>query len=296
MNKRGCVTLATGGERYYKMALNLRNSIKLANPNMNIGIVTDKGNPYINLFDDVVFINNPRNSYVDKIDMLINCPYDINLFIEADCLVYNSLDYLFDIFKDCGDFSAFGEEHPLDSIGKGWFDKCGAGKYQQVINYIPSFHGGIYYIKPGEFCNKMHSLCLEILNNYYSFKFNGFPNPADETIIALACSVLNAKLTPWIQPSICTIPSLMRSGKKILRRLPNRFRGESLTIKSKTGEIEKQSILHFGSYFTTLALYQAESKKLNSLLNGKTTFYWLDWSFYFIKDMIAKLTQKLFKK
>lgn len=296
MNKRGCVTLATGGEHYYKIALNLRNSIKLANPNMNVGIVTDKGNPYINFFDDVVFINNPRNSYVDKIDMLINCPYDVNLFIEADCLVYNNLDYLFDVFKDSGNFSAFGEERSLDSIGKGWFDRDGAGKYKEVINYIPSFHGGIYYIKPGEFCKKMHSLCLEILNDYYSFKFNGFPNPADETIIALASSVLNAKLTPWMQPSICTIPSLMRSGKKILRRLTNRFRGECLTIKSKTGEIEKQSILHFGSYFTTLALYQAESKKLNALYNDKNTFYWLDWSFYFIKDMIAKVTRKLFKK
>ena len=99
-----------------------------------------------------------------------------------------------------------------------------------------------------------------------------------------------------MQPSICLFSSLIHSDKKILQRLTNRFNGECVTIKSKNGQIEKQSILHFGNYFTTLALYKAEAKKLNALANGKNTFYWLDWSFYFIKDMIAKVNRKLFKK
>ena len=46
--------------------------------------------------------------------MLESLPYDVNIFIDADCIAYGDLNKLFDMFKDADDFSCFGRVLPLN--------------------------------------------------------------------------------------------------------------------------------------------------------------------------------------
>ena len=112
---QGIVTIATGSERYYKMALGLLYSIRVTNSEMKVAIITDSNNKDINEFDDVVILETPYNSYLDKLNLLINCPYDENIFIDADSLVYSDSSYLWKEFRNTTDFSCLGERLPLDS-------------------------------------------------------------------------------------------------------------------------------------------------------------------------------------
>lgn len=188
METYGFVTIATGHVRYYQMAINLLRSIKCTNPNSLVGIITDKGNDLISEFDKVVILDNPYSSYLDKLYLLKNCPFDRNIFIDADSLVYGDISYLWDDFNLKTDFSCLGEQYPLN-YKDGFFIYENVRNYKKDINYIPRLHGGLYYIKKGKFCDEMLDLCLDIKDNYYNFNFTIFKNPADEPIIALASSI-----------------------------------------------------------------------------------------------------------
>ena len=50
----GIVTIATGHERYYRMARNLLNSIRVSNPGLKVSLITDRGNYMTEEFDDVI--------------------------------------------------------------------------------------------------------------------------------------------------------------------------------------------------------------------------------------------------
>ena len=99
MLTKGIITIATGNERYYKMALYLLYSLRISNPEMKMAIITDKQNLCTNEFDDVVILEEPHKSYLDKLDLLIRCPYDENIFIDADSLVFSNIDYLWKCFE-----------------------------------------------------------------------------------------------------------------------------------------------------------------------------------------------------
>ena len=119
---RGFVTIATGNERYYKMARNLLRSYRLsAKEPMRFAIIADRKNKYTDEFDDVVILENPTHSWMDKMMLLTDCPYDENLFIDADCLVYENINFFWSCFENGADFSCFGDKkldkHSTGGVG-----------------------------------------------------------------------------------------------------------------------------------------------------------------------------------
>ena len=92
--KRGFVTIATGQERYYKLARNLLLSYRLFAENpVPFAIIADQENKYTDEFDNVIVISDASNSYNDKLKLFRELPYDETIFIESFTLKF--LDHLF---------------------------------------------------------------------------------------------------------------------------------------------------------------------------------------------------------
>ena len=96
---RGFVTLATSNIKYYKMALNMLKSFRLHNPGVPFAIVCDRENEITAEFDDVVILEKANGDYRDKFSLLVNAPYDENIFIEPDCLIYRNLDFFWELLS-----------------------------------------------------------------------------------------------------------------------------------------------------------------------------------------------------
>lgn len=252
----GFVTIATGDIKYYKLAQNLLISLKYSNPGYSVGIITDKDNNLTDGFDSVILLQEPYNSYLDKLYLLKYCPFDKNIFIDADSLVYGDISYLWDDFDKKTDFSCFGEKMRLDSI-EGYFLYDDVKRLYADISYIPRLHGGLYYIKKGEFCNNLLKICLNIKENYDRIKFRLFEKPADEPIIALASSLSNVsfvnKLTDICFFPIADIQNIDRENGKIKY------------IQDNNEYVGK--IIHFGNVNTSKWFYKNECLAFKMLKN-----------------------------
>ena len=190
---KGFITIATGNEDYYKLAYNLLMSYKkIGKGKYSFAILCDRENSYTKVFDKVIILNNPTNTYMDKITLLNYIPYDETIFIDADSLVYNDIDYFFDYFKKVDIFSAFGKD-VSDSPEEGWFLAEDMDNYKDKINYVPSFHGGVMFFRKSPRLKEMYDICCDIKNKYKNYVFKYFSNPADEPCYAVAMSVLNFK-------------------------------------------------------------------------------------------------------
>lgn len=75
--------------------------------------------------------------------MLNNPPFDENIFIDADCLVYKDINRYWDYFPEKG-VTCFGKALPLTSH-KGWFEIGDIGEYKEKISFIPQMHGGVIF-------------------------------------------------------------------------------------------------------------------------------------------------------
>lgn len=172
---RGFVTLTTGDIKYYKMAVNMLASFRLHNPESKFAIVCDRENEYTAKFDDVIVLENANGDYRDKFSLLVKSPYDENIFIEPDCLIYRNLDFFWDLLSKESDFSSFGwNSGGIDC----WF------KTEEIKNrlfelipelpkdaVVPLFNPGYIFIRRGEKSNKMYNDCLQIAERIKSDKF-----------------------------------------------------------------------------------------------------------------------------
>lgn len=263
---KGFVTIATGDEKYYKMASTLMRSYKLSTKQPNkFAILADKENEYTAEFDDVILLSNPHKSYLDKIDLLVNTPYEETIFLDADCIAYNDLNDYWDIFSYSDDFSAFGKTYPLTERNRGWYKYEDIGKYKDQVSYVVSMHGGIYYIRKSEITDKIHEKAYEILRQYESYNFSGFTKPADEPILALAMAINNCK------------PTKTDSTSFVWLRRANKLKADFFTQKlsydfnnQRVQEIGK--LIHFGTSRAPYPLYLRESNKVNSLWENKSVW------------------------
>lgn len=252
---KGFITIATGSEKYHKMAYTLMLSYKLTSENpYRFAVITDKETSYTEYFDDVIIVENATKTYMDKIELLINSPYKETIFIDADCIAFNDLNKYWDYFKNASDFSAFGRILPLDARD-GWFDKDKLGKYKNNINNSIDIHGGIYFIRKGDICNKMYDISQDIARNYSNYSFRKFRKPADEPILALAMALLH-----------CVPVKAESNNYAWLRRTSNikaDFFNNKLSYRFDNTDTKDGMLMHFGSSRTIAPLYLIESKKVH---------------------------------
>lgn len=214
---RGFVTIATGSRHYYAIAANLLASYRLfAKDPLPFALICDRDNEYTDLFDDVVLLENPKRSYLDKLALPEHAPYDETIFIDADCLAYRDLNDFWSLFEDAGDFSAFGVSYPT-TYEYAWFKQGDVGEYGAELDFIPDFIGGVYYIRKTEGLKAFAETCSNILARYSEFSFRQFSKPADEPIFALAMAIHGFQPVRRELAPICFYPHATSFSADMLR-------------------------------------------------------------------------------
>ncbi len=188
---RGFVTVATGKEPYYILAHNLLLSYRRhSSSDTPFAILCDRRNKWTDDFDEVVVIEDPSFSFMDKLRIIDLSPFDETIFIDSDCLAYRDLNGLWEIFEGAPDFGVLGHAYPPDSE-EGWWDRENLGDLKDKVSCKIMCQGGVYYVRGnGNQIGEFSRTCSYIRERYLDFRFKLFGNKlADEMIIALACSV-----------------------------------------------------------------------------------------------------------
>lgn len=271
---QGFVTIATGDLKYYILARNLLRSYRqTCSKQMRFAIISDTLNEYTEEFDDQVILSNPSRSWMDKMELLSSCPYDENIFIDADCIIYKDINYLWDLFEYADDFSCFGRILGLNESG-GWFTREIENFYP--INYIVHLHGIIYYIRKSKKIEEMKSLCKRIIADYDLLDCNGFGGAiADEPIYAIAMAVLNLKPIERKPEYYCFVPFS-------INLKTNYYTKKVIYENSADGIVNDCSIIHWGNKNTAKCKYRFDAKAINyledkhnnllSIIRGKLLF------------------------
>ena len=257
---KGFITIATGKEQYYEIAKNLLHSYRFTTKDpLPFALFCDDENEYTKEFDDVRVFPKATRSYLDKLNMFELLPYDINIFIDADCLCFGDINRLFDIFEKADDFCCYGRVLPLDDK-TGWFEYENLNEdLQKQIDYVVGLHGGIYYMRKTEKCKKVLDDAKAFSETYTDYKFKGkFETPGDEPVVALSMAVNKCK------PIHHELSSLICWWEH-----ENLFK---LDITNKNAFCNplntKTDIVHWGTRFTKSIPYLKEVSALELNLNG----------------------------
>lgn len=255
---KGFITVATGKMEYYQLAENLLRSYHLfCKKPLPFAVLADQKNVHTDKFDNVIlFPDGAANSYLDKLSLGEYLPYDVNLFIDADCLAYGDLNQLFDYFELADDFSCFGRVLPLDDK-TGWFEYGNLGELQKKVSYVVGLHGGIYYMRKGETCRRIFKAAQAFVPDYPKFKFKGkFNNPGDEPLLALSMAVNGCRPIPFEDEAICCYWEHLDHMK--------------IDLSEGVAQVESEQpynalLVHWGTRYTRKLEYQKQIKMLEIL-------------------------------
>ena len=248
----GFITIATGDAQYYKMAANLLHSYRwFSKAPLPFTILADQENEYTAEFDDVRIFPQVHCNYLDKLEMFALLPYDVNIFIDADCLAFT-------LFQNADDFSCFGRVLPLDDM-TGWFEYKNLGELQEKVSYVVGLHGGIYYMRKTSRCRAVLETAQELVPHYAEYRFKGkFATPGDEPLVALSMALNGCRPIPHdLRGILCYWEYL---GKMQLN-LP-----KGIALARDIGL--ETDLLHWGTRYTRTPLYRKQVKDLHTLERG----------------------------
>ncbi len=258
---KGFITIATGKEQYYEIARNLLRSYRFTTENpLPFALLCDAENEYTREFDDVRIFKDAKCNYLDKLEMYDYLPYDINIFIDADCLVYRDINRLFDVFENADDFSCFGRVLPLDDK-TGWFEYDNLNEnMKSKVDFVVGLHGGIYYMRKTDLCKKVFDCAKDFTKDYYSYGFKGkFTNPGDEPLVALSMAVNKCKPVKFDFTAITCYWEYENNMK--------------LSFKNNCAYVTVNDtytdIVHWGTRFTKTSIYLKQISALKLLREGK---------------------------
>lgn len=257
---KGFITIATGKEQYYEIARNLLRSYRFATKEpLPFAILCDTENNYTKEFDDVRIFNEPKCNYLDKLEMYDYLPYDINIFIDADCLCFSDINRLFEEFSNADDFCCYGRVLPLDDK-TGWFEYNNLNdEMKSEIDYIVGLHGGIYYMRKTEKCRSVFETAKRFTKNYSDYKFKGkFETPGDEPVVALSMAVNKCKPIPH---NFSSLICWWEHENLFKLNIINHY-AYCTPLNTKT------DIVHWGTRFTTSIPYCKELSALELSLSG----------------------------
>ena len=257
--KRGFVTIATGGKHYYELAVNLLRSYRRnGGGSVPFAIIAEEENRFTSEFDKVVLMPEPAHSYLDKLRIFDCLPWEETIFLDADCLVYGRIDDWWGYFENADDFSCFGYAYDDLTTEKGWFRWDGMGEFKEQISFVPSFSGGVYYIRNTPAAARVFELAKYAAEHYGDYPFAIFRSPADEPVLAFGMAVCG-----------CRPLDLFEVGIYVKRRdLPMDILepAASGTYGGKTFPVK---LVHWGSFGAMKAQYLLEVERLDRDLAGK---------------------------
>lgn len=256
MDSKGFLTVATGKDIYFQIAVNLLRSYRhfSADP-LPFAIITDRENAVTAEFDDVVLLPNASCSYLDKLELFKCLLYDTSIFVDADCLAYGDLNEFFRYFEDADDFCCFGRTLPLDDK-TGWFEYDNLGLLQSQVDYVVGLHGGVYYMRRTEACRKVFEDAKRFALNYADYGFKGrFTSPGDEPLIALSMAVNHMQPIPFPEDAMFCYWEHEHDAR--------------LDLTSGRAEVmstaQRVRLVHWGTRFCEMPVYQKQTVQLELL-------------------------------
>lgn len=298
---RGFVTIATGKEQYYKIAVNLLKSYRFFTKEpLPFAIIADRENEYTALFDHTIILEKPHYSYLDKVELLSHIPYQETIFVESDCLAYTDLNILFSAFKNADDFSCFGRSLPLDTKEIGWFKLEETGKYREQIEFHQRFHSAIIYLRQGEICQKIYDVCKDVYDHFETYNIGGDREAMDDKLFAIGSATLHCRMTANSFENNYTAFCYYPADVKAKRKPKAQMRIKKVTLLDYKLEKRIPAIIcHWANYNTKRALYKREVCSLDYLKTHSAKskfeigFYTLALPFSAFKDRIKKLFYKV---
>ena len=264
-DRRGFVTIATGDERFYRIAENLLSSYRChTKAPMPFSLICDRHDRCAAGFDQVIIRDDPARSYLDMLRLPEYVPYDETIFIDADSLAYRDLNDFWDAFEGATDFSAFGSDYSTD-WPYAWFRKEDVGEFSDRIISIPDFIGGVYFLRKSPELKAFSETCRYVRDHYYDYRFRQFEDPADEPIIALAMAVHGFKTAGVRSLPLCFYPHTTQFEADILSgtmTYNNRFWPDA-------GLQKDGYLVHWGSGNTRWQVYRFEEYKLRRMAAGR---------------------------
>ncbi len=250
---KGILTIATGAQKYIDMAINLSLSSRLKVPHIPIALVTDSKDPELHKhFNFIIPVNSEYGKgVIQKLFVNEYSPFEKTMFIDSDCLIVDSIDWLFDLF----------DGKKVSVIGKKKYDYILSGKTieylktQIDLDYLISFNGGVYYFEKSELANKVYEKAREFVNYYDKLGFRKWRDGvADEVLMSLAMSYFRM------------IP-IEDGGKGMRTPIAQKGQFKMDILKGycefyKEGEKVTPAIMHFGGDCLNTFFYKRELKKM----------------------------------
>lgn len=87
------------GPRHFGEMLQSAQSVRRCHPELPMALITDQPPPQLNLFDEILPLENPRYSFIDKIAPLARSPFERTVFLDTDTLVCHPIDDLFELLE-----------------------------------------------------------------------------------------------------------------------------------------------------------------------------------------------------
>lgn len=273
MFKQAVTTVAVGKRYYLNLGYNLLKSFLLWNKNSSIQFVlfTDNAS-YFKEFENyhqvnivVLNIEESDKSFTSKFLVFDHIMADKNLFIDCDCLIYGSLDHVFERFEHC-DFSAIGK--PITQ-GDFFCDVSSIIKNYKLIS-LPWFVGSVYFFKNSAITKQVIAKARELKNQYDELGFvrlRGKEN--EEPLLAVAMSIYDQHTIAddgLIKSDLMfydEFSSNIITGKAILtNNSPSKTNGKELSVVSPM-------IVHFNDSFSETVEYLAEEYRLKHLQQNR---------------------------
>lgn len=259
--KRGFVTVATG-DWYCYLAQNLAMSYKMfGNCDYPFYVITDKNGEkkLKKYFDGVVVLQKPYYTFMDKMVVYNNSPFEQTIFIDADSNIVSDISFLFDDFeRNNSDMSCVGAFREINKQSQPNHFGDTAVNHFKLKQYI-AFNGGIYYFRKSVKCEEcLEFIQTELIPNYKKYQLKEFRNGqmADEPLYGLAFVVLG------FDP-LDTKKDIMKQVQKI-ENLSWNFKNRRCSF-IWYGQSVSPVVLHFGTHNT----YTKKYVYYNSLLKCK---------------------------
>lgn len=255
---KGFLTIAFG-EKYRRMANNLLQSYRTHGGKEAFAIVTEEEDVNTKNFDTVIIRKPDRIGFMSKLMIDTYTPYDDTIFIDADCLVGSNIDWWFSKFEENGSHvSVFGWNidigTTLSNPENYYFQYRKCSCYN--VEYIPSFNGGVYFLKKGEVSSQVFSDARKFVDDKFD---GGFLCYGDEPNIALAMAKNKCRCIPHNQ--ILVFPRAKISCINM--------RTEEYAYEQFGEKYYDLGVIHFGSKNTKRILYKYwafDNKNRNGIL------------------------------
>nr|CRH08094.1 Protein of unknown function. putative nucleotide-diphospho-sugar transferases [Candidatus Magnetococcus massalia] len=99
MNATAGVIYCAAGEKYIQEAIRSAHTLKQKSPGISVSLFTDQSAAYIEPFDHILPLPEPRYSLIDRFYALRHTPYEKSLCLDCDTLVLQPIDSLFEILN-----------------------------------------------------------------------------------------------------------------------------------------------------------------------------------------------------